>query len=340
MKAQIRWNNTKARYELVVKGKVLVRSKKQGYLTYLVKGQKHPAIIKHGVKDYEITSEAPVAPMTIQAPGSEEIEKPLFTIHERFDFTKQLARMTIEKKARALIVGGEGGIGKTYTVIEAFKELGKVDVATMMPTIEDLNPIEVEDTEEEIEEKVLAEMSLFKGDYIVVKGHASAKALYRLLWENRNRTILLDDCDAILRDGTAIGLLKPALDSYEDRWVSWRVEGFAKDADLPPCFKFNGSIIFVTNMPLTKIDEAVRTRCYKVDVSMTFQQRIERMEAVLENVLPDVELEHKREALQLMKDHLHLCKDVNFRALMNLITIRTQTGADWKRLAIFALLEH
>ena len=184
-----------------------------------------------------------------------------------------------------------------------------------------------------------AEMNAFKGDYVVVKGHASAKALYRILWENRNRTILFDDCDKVLQDQTAVMLLKPALDSYEDRWVSWRVEGFAKDSDLPSTFKFNGSIIFITNMAMAKIDEAVKTRCYKVDVSMTFPQRIERMEAVLANVMPDVPLENKIEALDLIKQNLHRVKDVNFRALMNLITIR-ETVPDWKPLATFALLEH
>jgi hypothetical protein len=339
-KAQIRWNALKNRYELVAKNKVLVRSKSVDYLSLVVKNQLNKHVLKFGVTEVQVISKAPVTPMTVVTPNNTPIVGSQFTIGERFDFTRQLAKMVIEKKARSLIVGGEGGIGKTYTIKEAFDQLGKVDVATMLPTIEDLNPIEVDDTEPQIEEKVLAEMNAFKGDYIVVKGHASAKAIYRILWENRNRTILFDDCDKVLQDGTAVMLLKPALDSYEDRWVSWRVEGFAKDSDLPSTFKFNGSIIFVTNMAMVKIDEAVRTRCYKVDVSMTFPQRIERMEAVLANVMPDVPIESKVEALNLIKANLHRVKDVNFRSLMNLITIRETCDGDWKRLATFALLEH
>lgn len=341
MKAQIRWNPSKKRgYELVCKGKVVVASKHHDYLVDLVKNQQHPSILKAKITEVETISKAPVIPMTAVTPADVSVPVQGFSINERFDFTRQLAKMVINKQARSLIVGGEGGIGKTYTIKEAFDELGKVDVATLLPSIEDLNPIEVDDTEPEIEEKVFAEMNAFKGDYVVVKGHASAKALYRILWENRNRTILFDDCDKVLQDGTAVMLLKPALDSYEDRWVSWRVEGFAKDSDLPTTFKFNGSIIFITNMAMSKIDEAVRTRCYKVDVSMTFPQRIERMEAVLANVMPDVPLEHKVEALDLIKENLHRVKDVNFRALMNLITIRQTCEGDWKPLATFALLEH
>lgn len=339
-KAEIRWNTSKNRYDLVAAGKVLVSSKKADYLNYLVVKQKHSAVLAAKVTSVVIVSKAPTVPMTAVSPANIPIAPVQeFTINERFDFTRQLAKMVINKQAKSLIVGGEGGIGKTFTVMEAFDQLGKVNVASLLPSIEDLNPIEVNDTEPEIEEKVFAEMNAFKGDYIVVKGHASAKALYRILWENRNRTILFDDCDKVLQDSTAVMLLKPALDSYEDRWVSWRVEGFAKDSDLPSTFKFNGSIIFITNMAMAKIDEAVKTRCYKVDVSMSFPQRIERMEAVLADVMPDVSFEKKTDALNLIKENLHRVKDVNFRSLMNLITIR-DTVTDWKPLATFALLEH
>lgn len=338
-KAQIKWNHKKTRHELTYKGNVLVASKKQGYLTYLVTQQKHSAILKAGVTEYEIVSEAPVVPMTISTPTDVSVAATEFSINERFDFTRQLATMVIEKKAKSLIVGGEGGIGKTFTIMEAFNRLGKVNCADLLPSIEDLNPITPEDSEAEIEAKAHAEMNAFKGDYVVIKGYSSAKALYRILWENRGRTILFDDCDKVLLDHNAVMLLKPALDSYEDRWVSWRVEGFAKDSDLPSTFKFNGSIIFITNLPLAKIDEAVRTRCYKVDVSMTFPQRVERMEAVLENVMPDIDLDKKTEALDLIKGNLHRVKDVNFRSLMNIITIR-DTVENWKPLATFALLEH
>ena len=108
-KAQISWNSSKNRYELIAKGKVLVASKKFGYLTYLVQGQKHSAIVKAGVTESEIISTAPTDLMVVVAPNNAPIDTPAFTINERFDFTRQLAKMVIEKKARSLIVGGEGG---------------------------------------------------------------------------------------------------------------------------------------------------------------------------------------------------------------------------------------
>lgn len=339
MKGQIVWDDSKKKYHLVANGKKLVSSKKAGYLTYLVAQQKHSAILKSKVTEVEVVTTEPNGGIQITDTTGTAIASiaPAFNINERFDFMEQLVKMVMNGKAKSLVVSGEGGVGKTYTVMDTFRKAGKVDFNTVMPTIEDLN-VTPDDEESEIEEKVYAQINQSKGDYIVVKGHASAASLYRLLYEHRNRTIIFDDCDSVLKDGSALNLLKAALDSYEDRWVNWRTER-AGVSDLPTCFKFNGMIIFISNMPLHKIDEAVRTRCFKVDLSMTKPQRIERMRSVLDFVMPDIEMDSKVEALDLLEANMNVTNDVNFRSLMNLITIRNSGVADWKKLAVYSLTE-
>jgi hypothetical protein len=156
-----------------------------------------------------------------------------------------------------------------------------------------------------------------------------------LLYENRERTIIFDDCDDILRDKSAIDLLKSALDSYEDRWVSWYIE---RDTDLPTTFKFKGKIVFVTNIPIPKIDSAVRSRAFKVDIHMTKPQCIQWIRKALPDVLPDVDMQHKEDALNLLEENMHVTNDVNFRSLMNLTTIRTSPVRNWKKLGVYSLM--
>lgn len=345
MNAQIRWNSAKSKYELVYKNQVLVSSKSHDYLNYLVVKQKHAAVRKAKVTTVEIVSYAPSeivisgpeAQVTVQA--TSQTPAISFNINERFDFMEQLVGMVMNKTAKSMIISGEGGVGKTFTVLDVLKKAGKVDVATLVPSVEDFK-IEIEDDETSIEEKVMAQMNQPKGDYSVIKGHASAAALYRVLYENRERTVIFDDCDSVLKDGSALNLLKAALDSYDERWINWRTERAFGESDLPNCFKFKGSIIFISNMPLYKIDEAVRTRCFKVDLSMSKQQRIERMRSVLSTVMPDVELDMKKEALALLEKNLDVTDDINFRTLMNLISIRVDPNVkDWKKLGMFTLTE-
>jgi hypothetical protein len=335
-KAQIVWNPIKSKFNLVLKDKVIVSSNRVEYLTWLVDQQKHAKILKAKITSYEII--APVTGIQISDEAGSPIEQvsPDFDINERFGFLEELITLVIDGEAKSLVVSGEGGIGKTFTVMDVLKKAGKVDHASVMPSIEDLN-IKVEDEEPIIEEKILAQINQPKGDYVVVKGHSSAKALYRILYEHRQKTIVFDDCDSVLKDTSAISLLKSALDSYEDRWVSWRIEQPFGESDLPLTFKFHGKIIFISNMPLKKIDDAVKTRCFKVDLSMTKPQRIVRMRSVIANIMPDVDMDHKHEALGLLEENLHITNDINFRSLMNLIMIRRSGSANWKKLGAYAL---
>ena len=337
-KAKITWNEQKDKFQLIYRNKVIISSKSSETLVHYVSKQTHPKIVKAKITSVEMIG--PTGKISIANKDGLEITPvdSRFNIEERFGFLEELIGMVIDGDAKSLVISGEGGVGKTFTVLNTLKKAGKVNCNTIFPNIEDLN-IVVEDEEDEIKGKVYAQINQPQGDYVVVKGHASPKALYRLLYENRNRTIVFDDCDKVLKDETAISLLKSALDSYEDRWVSWFIEQNFGESDLPMTFKFKGKIIFISNMKLAKIDEAVKTRCFKVDLSMSKPQRIERMRNVLDGVLPQVELDHKQDALALLEENMNLTDDINFRSLMNLITIRNSGSKDWKKLGVYSLTE-
>lgn len=345
MKAEIKWNGTRGKYELVAKGKVLSRSKRFEHLEYLVRTQKYDKIVKAGVTDCEVVSH-PGDGVTVSTPDATEVYAG-FSIDERFAHTEQLVYMVINGTAKSCLITGEGGVGKTYLVVKCLETAGKVNVNKCAPTIEELEEVKVsvEDDEIVIEQKVAKAMNRPTGDFVVVKGYASAAALYRILWENRNRIIIFDDCDSVFKHTDALMLLKSALDSYEERWVAWNVER-QRETDLPDSFQFKGAIIFISNLPLEKIDEAVRTRCFKVDISMTKQQRIARIRSQLPNVMienPKVTPQVREEALALMEKHLKVIKDVNFRSLMNVISVRIDPNVgqkpDWEKLGLFVLLE-
>jgi hypothetical protein len=259
-----------------------------------------------------------------------------FTIDEKFSMMEDLIKMTIRGSSKGMLISGAGGIGKTYTVLEMLHKLGKTDY-TKLRAEAGITEIDSSDDDEDIESKVhnLAELGS-SGDYVVFKGYASAAALYRLLYEHKNRIVIFDDCDRIIKDEIAVNILKGALDTYEERWVSWNTNAAAPD--LPPCFKFEGQVIIITNTPMNVIDDAVKTRCFKVDVSMTKEQRVQRMRSILPQLMPEIELSLKEEALQLMVDNLAAAVDVSFRSLMNVIKLRIEPELkNWEDAAVYLL---
>jgi hypothetical protein len=170
-----------------------------------------------------------------------------------------------------------------------------------------------------------------------VKGYSTAKGLYRTLFDNRNRVIIFDDCDSILRDPVALNLLKGALDSYDKRIISWNSESL-NDDELPRSFEFRGGVIFISNLPIFKIDQAIRSRAICVDVSMNTAQKIERMGAIIktEEFMPEYDLEVKERALRFLDEMKNDAADLNLRTLISITKVAAR-GGQWQRRAEYLL---
>ena len=256
----------------------------------------------------------------LDAPTIESSER--FNINERFDFLSDFVRMVATGTSPSLIVTGEGGLGKTFTVNKTLVKCGmkKIDSVTS-----DGTPTEV---------------CARGGDsksYVVIKGFSTAKGLYRILYENRKRIIIFDDCDDVLKNPTALLILKGALDSYEERVVDWRSEGFMDDG-LPRSFMFEGGVIFISNLPIYKVDQAIRSRAICVDVSMTVDQKIERMGNIIKSgdFLPDHSDETKEAALAFLTRMRNEAKELSLRTLIS-VTKVASLGDNWERRAEYLL---
>ncbi len=241
-----------------------------------------------------------------------------FTIDERFQFLSDFTLMVATKVSASLIVSGEGGLGKTFTVNETIQKAGFKDMTEILAETGGGNEA-LDMTGQKI--------------YTVVKGYSTAKGLYRTLFENRNRITIFDDCDSILRDPVALNLLKGALDSYDKRIISWNAEGFGDD-DLPRSFEFKGGIIFISNLPLFKLDGAVKSRALKVDLSMNTDQKLDRMETIskLPSFLPDYSKEAKAAALKFLRKMKDKAPELNMRTLID-VTKCALRDSNWERRA-------
>jgi len=260
---------------------------------------------------------AKMAPALEAAAQREAVQNERFGINTRFEFVEKLVNMVASGVQPSAVITGEGGLGKTYTVRKTLEDAGLEDMTAILNEAEDGDVIE--------------------NAYITIKGFSTAKGLYRTLYENNGKIILFDDCDSILKDPVALNILKGALDSYDRRYISWNAEMKESD-DLPRSFEFTGSIIFISNMDQDKIDQAVRSRSMMIDLSMTDEQKIDRMEhiALSGDFLPQYEAEIKTDALNLLREIKDEVKEISLRTLIAVAKIRA-SNTDWKDLATYML---
>jgi len=229
-----------------------------------------------------------------------------FNINKRFSFLASLVKMVIKEQSVSAIITGDGGLGKTKTVMDQVEINGLVEGV----------------------------------DYISVKGYSTAKGLYNTLYMHQDKLVIFDDCDEVLKNDIARNILKGALDSYDKRIVHWISN---KESDIPNEFEFTGRVIFISNMKRHQIHQAIISRSTCVDVSMTIDEKIERMRTVLPMVKQRVSMEIKEEALSIVEKWKHETSDLNFRTLIKVINIRTAAERngemeDWEEMAEYMLL--
>ena len=247
----------------------------------------------------------------------EESKSTKFDINQRFSFVEKLVSMVADGVQPSAIITGEGGLGKTYTVTKTLETKGYKDIS-------DLADFQV------------GTIINTRKCFTMVKGYSTPKGLYRTLFENNKSIIVFDDCDSVLKDPVALNILKSALDSYGKRIISWNAD--MRDDDLPRSFNFEGRVIFISNMDDGKIDQAIRSRSMMIDLTMTTEQKIERMEtiAMMDEFLPEYDKNIVKDALGLIREISKDCKEISLRTLISVSKVRAANN-DWKDLATYML---
>lgn len=234
---------------------------------------------------------------------SEDLKIDIFKAIELY--TIQVAR----GKSNSLIVSGQAGVGKTSVVTDTLKSIG------MQPDVH----------------------------YYKSTGTVTTAGLYEVLFKNRNRLVIFDDCDAVLKDADSVNLLKGALDTYPVRELSKLTKGNTFDSTgmsdleiqqeweesdgrlLPNRFQFSGQIIFISNLAEDKFDDAILSRSLHVDVNLSKEEIIKRMREIMSRISPELDIKLKEEALEYLvyvTQNYPVKFDLNIRTLIHSINLR------------------
>lgn len=188
-------------------------------------------------------------------------------------------------------------------------------------------------------------------DYYKATGTVTTAGLYEVLFKNRNMLTVFDDCDAVFKDPDSVNYLKGALDTYDKREISKLNRSNTFDATgmsdeeiqaeydatdgkkLPNRFTFNGKIIFISNLPDDKFDDALISRSLHVDVHLNRQDVINRMAELMKKIAPDVDVDKKQEALDYLNyitEQYPVKFDLNIRTLIHAINLRANNDGTMK----------
>ena len=252
--------------------------------------------------------------------GMSEQDADRMSYEEQLDSLKTGMKLLMSNATNALFLGGRGGTGKTQTVEDMLHAAGMKD-----------------------------------GEgYYKVTGSATPTGIYRLLFQNKKSILLFDDSDSALVDQEGRNLFKAASDTKKARKISWMKGGknfvapedYDEESDddtLPRSFEFTGKIIFISNLPLNKLDPdgALRTRGYVINIDPTNEEIYDFMDKIADKINLDVNYplskRDRMEVVDILRARKIGDKTANLRSLVRGLNTRAGvelsggSSEEWKK---------
>lgn len=203
------------------------------------------------------------------------------TPEERFkDMESYIFNVIMGIRPLAIICGAPG-VGKTFRIMKAIKSTGKEHGT----------------------------------DYGLIKGKSTAANFYMMLhdYKEEGQLIVCDDADELVKDDVAINLIKAAMDSSDERWVTYgtsrpplmseerammcddAVTGPDGKYYYPKEFETHGGMIIITNMGAGMIDTAIKNRALICDLNFTTDEVLEIVRGIAPKIKPGVLSDYAKE---------------------------------------------
>lgn len=275
-------------------------------------------------------------------------------LEERFDILDRITAATSQGSIKGLVVTGAPGVGKSFGVEAALARDSLVDKLAWNPDADDQDMrriIKVWDKHSN------TYTNQFKPRHKVVKGHITAPAMHRVLYEYSafKETVVFDDCDSALGDEVTLNLLKAALDTSAKREITW-LNSSNKNDDVPNTFEYKGTVIFITNIDFEKVVaegksklaphlEAIMSRCLYLDLTIrNIRERLIRINHVARDcgMLKKQGLNEAQinEVLEFTEQNASRFRELSLRKVGQLADLRMSHEDYWARMAEVTLLKN
>jgi len=212
---------------------------------------------------------------------------------QKFKMIEAYCNIMLNNQLNSLIIYGDVGIGKTFTVRKSLKD----------------------------------KAIYYSGG---VKG---SEELARILYNNREgKTLVLDDFDSCMKTKEMKNILKTALQDDHTRiitYMNYRVNHkLPKKEQIPEQFKFTSSIIFVSNSK--RIDPALRSRSMLIEIRLSKNDMLQRIKDCFKTFMPKIPMHFKEEVWKFIWENRAKIKTIDFRQFKFSIATRLKENEHWK----------
>jgi len=220
--------------------------------------------------------------------------------NEKLGVLEEFVRMIAKGDMNCLFVFGEGGVGKTETI---------------------LRTLETEDVQA-----------------VYLNGVVTPLELYHLLYEHNGKLIVLDDIEGVLNNPRAVAFLKAATYGYKDkRIICYPTSSPLLRA--PESFEFTGKIILCMNQfPDNPSLEALYRRTLYYELRLSLREKITLFRELSQRTYKGIELNKRNMVCEyVISRSSEATKRLSIRELFKSFEIYKANTSDWKKLVCMML---
>lgn len=232
-------------------------------------------------------------------------KKKRIPVNKRFAMAGEIIEMVLKDYIHSVVLCGQGGCGKSYTVLDILHKQG-------------------------YEPKARPGGKFYRH----LRGSISPMELYKFLYDHRKDVIVFDDADSVFQTESSCNILKAILDTTGPRVVAWY--SGALDDEVPSEYCFEGKVIFISNRVMERIPDPIQSRAMLLDLSFTKEELVHRMRELAPIMCPYLSEDQRSSLLDHIEEHVHMFKNVSLRTLSKAGKIVEANVTDWRDTVLFA----
>lgn len=226
----------------------------------------------------------------------EKIEKDKTTniIEDYYYIPKQYAKMVANGNAKGFILYGEAGLGKSYTIMRAFREENK--------------------------------------DFAYLSGHITSLELYQFLFNHRKEHIILDDCN-VLNNEINLNMLKSCLND-NSRLVCYNTSSPRLKAPSRFIFEGTITLLLNDKPRNNENLKAAESRVLNYELKLNYTDKLKILYELVKKEYKELNQEERTEIVNWIRQNTsEATENLNLRVLFMLYEMYRFDKKNWTKLA-------
>lgn len=175
--------------------------------------------------------------------------------------------------------------------------------------------------------KAIAEYGIGKDKYVYTSNYFTARGFFDFLFENRDKIILLDDCETILENKVCANFLRTALwENNNERKINYNT------ANQKRTFLFTGKIIMIVNL-LPKTIAPLKDRVPSLEYNLTKEEILSIAEKeIIPKEYKGLTFGNRFEVYKHIKNVVAPKQEISLRTFIRAFDCYSFSKTDWKSL--------